>query len=368
MAETNESASCSHEPDPDDMSLFFHHLLSSSSSSSSSASSINPIFVEKGKAIPFSKPKPPTQASDVALALAARRAVGLGGTQSGWDVFCHVKTLSVDDPTRQNSTAEVREAGPVLLDTRNLASSGSGDWDAAGPGKRRKAPSSAPDAGDFDEFDCESEEGGEASEEPSSKQGPTKSASKRSRAAEVHNLSEKRRRSRINEKMKALQNLIPNSNKTDKASMLDEAIEYLKQLQLQVQMLSMRNGLNLQPMYLPGSLQPLQVPQMSMGIGAGNDSLLMNMGIGMLPMKQDSTTQTFGLSIPSIPSNQPTVIPNLTNISNSETLFRSDLSQGHHRSYQFPAASRETYKEDVIAQQQLDIDRSMKYPPGGPSN
>ena len=78
-----------------------------------------------------------------------------------------------------------------------------------------------------------------------------------------------RRRSRINEKMKALQNLIPNSNKvhkyiryqlcslqslirsnllglifyffffkcrqTDKASMLDEAIEYLKQLQLQVQ-------------------------------------------------------------------------------------------------------------------------------------
>ncbi|RZB57443.1 Protein MAINTENANCE OF MERISTEMS isoform B [Glycine soja] len=44
-----------------------------------------------------------------------------------------------------------------------------------------------------------------------------------------------RRRSRIKEKMKALQNLIPNSNKTNKALMLDEAIEYLKQLQLQEQ-------------------------------------------------------------------------------------------------------------------------------------
>ncbi|KAK9060905.1 hypothetical protein SSX86_018085 [Deinandra increscens subsp. villosa] len=44
-----------------------------------------------------------------------------------------------------------------------------------------------------------------------------------------------RRRSRINEKLKALQTLVPNSNKTDKASMLDEAIEYLKQLQLKVQ-------------------------------------------------------------------------------------------------------------------------------------
>uniref|UniRef100_A0ACD5VIE2 Uncharacterized protein n=1 Tax=Avena sativa TaxID=4498 RepID=A0ACD5VIE2_AVESA len=58
---------------------------------------------------------------------------------------------------------------------------------------------------------------------------------KRSRTAEVHNLSERRRRDRINEKMRALQELIPNCNKIDKASMLDEAIEYLKTLQLQVQ-------------------------------------------------------------------------------------------------------------------------------------
>ncbi|XP_025805662.1 transcription factor PHYTOCHROME INTERACTING FACTOR-LIKE 13-like isoform X2 [Panicum hallii] len=59
---------------------------------------------------------------------------------------------------------------------------------------------------------------------------------KRRRAAEVHNLSERRRRDRINEKMKTLQELIPHCNKTDKASMLDEAIEYLKSLQLQLQM------------------------------------------------------------------------------------------------------------------------------------
>lgn len=65
-------------------------------------------------------------------------------------------------------------------------------------------------------------------------------STKRSRAAEVHNLSERKRRDRINEKMKALQDLIPNSNKTDKASMLDEAIEYLKMLQMQLQVLSTR--------------------------------------------------------------------------------------------------------------------------------
>lgn len=61
-------------------------------------------------------------------------------------------------------------------------------------------------------------------------------SAKKSRAAEVHNLSERKRRDRINEKMKALQELIPRCNKSDKASMLDEAIEYLKSLQLQVQL------------------------------------------------------------------------------------------------------------------------------------
>ena len=59
-----------------------------------------------------------------------------------------------------------------------------------------------------DDFGSDSE-GPEASDVPSNPASP-RSSSKRSRAAEVHNLSEKRRRSRINEKKKALQNLIPN--------------------------------------------------------------------------------------------------------------------------------------------------------------
>nr|XP_017188044.2 transcription factor PIF1-like isoform X2 [Malus domestica] len=75
------------------------------------------------------------------------------------------------------------------------------------------------------------------------------SSTKRSRAAEVHNLSER----------------------SDKASMLDEAIEYLKSLQLQVQMMSM--GYGMIPMMFPGVQQMMSVP-MGMGIGMG-------MGMGM---------------------------------------------------------------------------------------
>ncbi|KAF3634146.1 putative transcription factor PIF1-like isoform 2 [Capsicum annuum] len=82
------------------------------------------------------------------------------------------------------------------------------------------------------------------------KQARGSTSTKRSRAAEVHNLSER----------------------TDKASMLDEAIEYLKSLQLQVQMMSM--GCGMVPMMYPGVQQ--YISPMGMGIGMG-----MGMEIGM---------------------------------------------------------------------------------------
>ncbi|XP_066367413.1 LOW QUALITY PROTEIN: transcription factor APG-like [Miscanthus floridulus] len=108
-------------------------------------------------------------------------------------------------------------------------------------------------------------------------------SAKRSRTAEVHNLSERRRRDRINEKMRALQELIPNCNKIDKASMLEEAIEYLKTLQLHVQMMSMGTGLCMPPaMLLPAMHQNMQAlhhhpmahahahtPHLGMGLGFG---------------------------------------------------------------------------------------------------
>lgn len=134
--------------------------------------------------------------------------------------------------------------------------------------------------------------------------------SKRSRAAEVHNLSERRRRDRINEKMRALQELIPNCNKVDKASMLDEAIEYLKTLQLQVQIMSMGAGLFMPPVMFPGGMPPMNAPHIypPMGIGMG---MGMGFGIGMpdmnggspgFPMVQVPHMQGMHFPGPSIPA------------------------------------------------------------------
>ncbi|KAK9689185.1 hypothetical protein RND81_09G041800 [Saponaria officinalis] len=93
------------------------------------------------------------------------------------------------------------------------------------------------------------------------KQSRDSSAAQRNRAAEVHNLSERRCQDKINEKMRALQQLIPHCNKSEEISLLDEAIKYTKSLQTQLQfgfqMMSMGYGMvssiyhGMQPQYMP---------------------------------------------------------------------------------------------------------------------
>ncbi|XP_016444149.1 bHLH transcription factor RHL1 [Nicotiana tabacum] len=87
---------------------------------------------------------------------------------------------------------------------------------------------------------------------------------RRGQATDPHSIAERLRRERIAERMKALQELVPNANKTDKASMLDEIIDYVKFLQLQVKVLSMSR--------LGGAaaVAPLVADMSSEGRGEGN--------------------------------------------------------------------------------------------------
>ncbi|CAN1849432.1 Transcription factor UNE10 [Linum perenne] len=135
----------------------------------------------------------------------------------------------------------------------------------------------------------DSREGGEE-EKKKGNGGKSSASTKRSRAAAIHNQSERKRRDKINQRMKTLQKLVPSSSKTDKASMLDEVIEYLKQLQGQVQMM---NRMNMQPMMLPMAMQQqLQMSMMTpMNMGMG-------MGMGMLDMS--SMTRPGIAALPSV--------------------------------------------------------------------
>ncbi|KAK2974700.1 hypothetical protein RJ640_021915 [Escallonia rubra] len=77
------------------------------------------------------------------------------------------------------------------------------------------------------------------------------------------------RRDRFNEKMKVLQELIPHCRKRNASSLLGDAIEYIKALQLQVQMMSTTHQapyvlpqMQVPPQFSP--MQPLTGPRIGM--------------------------------------------------------------------------------------------------------
>ncbi|KAK6918597.1 hypothetical protein RJ641_017019 [Dillenia turbinata] len=132
-----------------------------------------------------------------------------------------------------------------------------------------EAPTKATTTDDHDSV-CHSRPQREASAREDKRKAAGKSSisTKRRRAAAIHNQSER----------------------TDKASMLDEVIEYLKQLQAQVQMMS---RMNMSPMMLPLTMQ--QQLQMSMLAQMGM-SMGMGMGMGVMDMNTLPRPNLAGIS------------------------------------------------------------------------
>ncbi|CAL5194910.1 unnamed protein product [Lathyrus oleraceus] len=117
------------------------------------------------------------------------------------------------------------------------------------------------------------------------------------KSAKSHTLTERKRRDKINEKIRILKELIPNCNKMDEASMLDDAIDYLKTLKLQLQIMTMCRGLcmplnhlmmlppthhmnmNMNAQHLMGFRPQVQfpIPQMNNGVTDDNNNIRVQM-------------------------------------------------------------------------------------------
>ncbi|XP_050363903.1 transcription factor bHLH139-like [Argentina anserina] len=65
-----------------------------------------------------------------------------------------------------------------------------------------------------------------------------KSRARRGSASDPQSLYARKRREKINERLRVLQNLVPNGTKVDISTMLEEAVHYVKFLQLQIKLLS----------------------------------------------------------------------------------------------------------------------------------
>ncbi|KAI3416832.1 BHLH domain-containing protein [Psidium guajava] len=205
------------------------------------------------------------------------------------------------DQSASGSATFGRDSQQMTLDTGEMeigvgmTSTSLGSPENTCSGKDRTTATAAAAADDHDSvcYTRPPREGGD--DEYDKKRNRKSSAStKRSRAAAIHNQSERKRRDKINQRMKTLQKLVPNSSKTDKASVLDEVIEYLKQLQAQVQMV---NRMNMQPLMMPMAMQQqLQMSMMGpMGLG------MMGMGMpGMGIMDMNALARPNLASIPPV--------------------------------------------------------------------
>lgn len=208
----------------------------------------------------------------------------------------------------------------------------------------------------------EMEESCSLSEEGDYESGGGKKAaqrSRRSRAAEVHNLSERKRRDRINEKMKALQDLIPHCTKSDKASMLDEAIEYLKSLQQQVQIMWMGSGMA--TMMFPG----IQNYMAHLGLGIGRSTMLQ---LPRVPLANPSMPSALSANQIQIgpPSMNHMRFPNQMHGSQMPESFPPLLGFHHHMQASPQAMSLYAYGSQMGQQnQRAAMSRNSGMPPDG---
>ncbi|CAH2063132.1 unnamed protein product [Thlaspi arvense] len=179
---------------------------------------------------------------------------------------------------------------------------------------------------------------------------------KRRRSKEIDNSPESKQRNDINKKMRTLQDLLPNSHKDDNESLLDEAINYMTNLQYHVQMMTMGNRFVTPAMMLPlgphysqmglATGMPMGVPQFLPapvlgaalpGVSNSADMLRFLNHPGLMPMQNSALftpmENCFPQYVPPSCAAFPDHIPNSTSLSNlddatTNTRYPGTLADG----------------------------------------
>ncbi|XBH58361.1 hypothetical protein VPH35_079813 [Triticum aestivum] len=81
-----------------------------------------------------------------------------------------------------------------------------------------------------------------------------------SRHSDTHNVTEKRRRCKISDRLRTLQQLVPGCEKSNQASTLEQTIQYMKSLQKQVEAMNGRTTQAVYPVMQTASAPAVAVP------------------------------------------------------------------------------------------------------------
>ncbi|CAN8327346.1 unnamed protein product [Cochlearia groenlandica] len=145
----------------------------------------------------------------------------------------------------KNKRAKVSKRGQKSIEMSGDNNNGSGEEEGEKVKKRKNGAmmstqNSSTTYCSAEESNCASQDVEGEDEEDASKalnlSGKTRAS--RGAATDPQSLYARKRRERINERLRILQNLVPNGTKVDISTMLEEAVHYVKFLQHQIKLLS----------------------------------------------------------------------------------------------------------------------------------
>ncbi|TKY52396.1 Transcription factor PIL1 [Spatholobus suberectus] len=276
----------------------------------------NPLTSDASNPVPRSEETPPDEQSE---AVGHNSAINFHGSHGQYN-------------NQTSSSAGLKAKGKAVTNYRHEALLESSSLCSLGASNNRNVCSRKHD--DIDDSTYLSDNDEEPEDAVKEKPARESTGVKRSRNAETHNLCERKRRDKINKRMRILKELIPNCNKTDKASMLDDAIEYLQTLKLQLQIMSMGAGFCMPFMMLPNATHHMiNTPDLHqlMGVGMGFRPgtaipfSLPQFPITPLPGITDNGIQMFGFpnQVPPMPISHAPIIPMVGNPSTQPPLATS---------------------------------------------
>ncbi|XP_038900078.1 transcription factor bHLH139 [Benincasa hispida] len=148
----------------------------------------------------------------------------------------HNKLINPNKKSRTSNNVQKSRKSRELSD--NTKSNGI----KVSPTRRRKCEEKEENgAGSCDMNSCSSDDSSEddnASQHTNAEPPKPKTRAIRGSATDPQSLYARKRRERINERLRILQKLVPNGTKVDISTMLEEAVHYVKFLQLQIKLLS----------------------------------------------------------------------------------------------------------------------------------
>ncbi|KAF8084083.1 hypothetical protein N665_0734s0010 [Sinapis alba] len=144
------------------------------------------------------------------------------------------------DSWDQNQLQETAALKRKLVNVENLHNTGVTRHELV---KAKKKQRVSPESNTVEESNTNGRDGQSQSNSSDDEKASVASVKGKTRAAkgtatDPQSLYARKRREKINERLKTLQSLVPNGTKVDISTMLEEAVHYVKFLQLQIKLLS----------------------------------------------------------------------------------------------------------------------------------